>query len=79
MRKENVKVIIWGLGSMGKGMAEMLLKKKGVEIVGVVGRGEKLGKSMYDFLGIQKEDKNDCFIGTYDDVIKEKSADVVLR
>ncbi len=78
MRKENVKVIIWGLGSMGKGMAEMLLKKKGVEIVGVVGRGEKLGKSMYDFLEIQKEEKNDCFIGTYDDVIKEKSADVVL-
>lgn len=78
MRKENVKVIIWGLGSMGKGMAEMLLKKKGVEIVGVVGRGEKLGKSMYDFLEIQKDDKKDCFIGTYDDVIKEKSADVVL-
>ena len=24
---ENVKVIIWGLGAMGGGMADMLLKK----------------------------------------------------
>ena len=38
---ENVKVIIWGLGSMGGGMADMLLHKKGVEIVGVVGRNKK--------------------------------------
>ena len=33
---ENVKVIIWGLGAMGGGIADMLLKKKGVDIVGVV-------------------------------------------
>ncbi len=30
MAKENVKVILWGLGAMGKGMAEMLLNKKKV-------------------------------------------------
>ena len=28
---ENVKVIIWGLGAMGGGMADMLLKKQGVD------------------------------------------------
>ena len=39
---ENVKVIIWGLGAMGGGMADMLLTKKGIEIVGVVGRGAKI-------------------------------------
>ena len=38
---QNVKVIIWGLGAMGGGMAKMLLNKKGVDIVGVVGRGAK--------------------------------------
>lgn len=38
---KEVKVIIWGLGAMGGGMADMLLKKKGVEIVGVAGRGAK--------------------------------------
>ena len=45
---EKVKVIIWGLGAMGGGMADMLLKKEGVEIVGAVGRGAKIGKSMFD-------------------------------
>ncbi|MGE5630364.1 MAG: Gfo/Idh/MocA family oxidoreductase, partial [Caulobacteraceae bacterium] len=78
MRKENVKVIIWGLGAMGKGMAEMLLKKKGVEIVGVVGRGAKIGKSMYDFLDVERGSRPDIKIGALEDVIKEKSADVVL-
>ena len=43
---ENVKVIIWGLGAMGGGMADMLLKKQGVDIVGVAGRGKKIGTSM---------------------------------
>jgi len=30
-----IRVIIWGFGAMGKGMAQMLLMKKGVEIVGI--------------------------------------------
>ena len=75
---ENVKVIIWGLGAMGGGMADMLLKKKGVEIVGVAGRGAKVGKSMYDFIKTPKGDRPDVIIGTPEDVIKEKAADVVL-
>lgn len=75
---ENVKVIIWGLGAMGGGMADMLLKKKGVDIVGAVGRGDKVGKSMYDFIETPKGDRPDVIIGTPEDVIKEKCADVVL-
>jgi len=75
---ENVKVIIWGLGAMGLGMADMLLKKKGVDIVGVAGRGAKLGKSMYDYIKTPRGDCPDVIIGTPEDVIKEKSADVVL-
>ena len=78
MRKENVRVIIWGLGAMGGGMADMLLKKKGVEIVGAVGRGAKIGKSMYDYIKTEKGSKKDVIIGSYEDVIKEKAADVVL-
>lgn len=77
-KMENVKVIIWGLGAMGGGMADMLLKKKGVEIVGVAGRGAKVGKSMYDFIKTPKGDRPDVIIGTPEDVIKEKAADVVL-
>ncbi len=59
---KNVKVIIWGLGAMGSGMADMLLKKKGVDIVGVAGRPNKQGKSMYDFIrGIQKRHETSVF------------------
>ncbi len=78
MRKENVKVIIWGLGAMGSGMADMLLKKKGVEIVGVAGRGSKLGKSMYDFIKTERGDRPDVIIGTPEEVITEGAADVVI-
>ncbi len=78
MRKENVKVIIWGLGAMGGGIADMLLKKKGVEIVGAVGRGDKIGKSMYDYIKTERGNRPDVIIGTFEDVIKEKAADVVV-
>ncbi len=75
---ENVKVIIWGLGAMGGGMADMLLKKKGVDIVGAVGRGAKIGKSMYDYIQTEKGDRPDVLIGSPEDVIKKGAADVVL-
>jgi hypothetical protein len=75
---QNVKVIIWGLGAMGGGMARMLLEKKGVDIVGAVGRGAKLGKSMYEIIGVERGDRPEVLIGTPEDVIKEKAADVVL-
>ncbi|HZK32881.1 MAG TPA: 2,4-diaminopentanoate dehydrogenase [Tissierellaceae bacterium] len=78
MRKENIKVIVWGLGSMGKGVAEMLLNKKGVEVSGAVVRGPKIGKSMYDFLDMERGDRKDLLAGSYEDVIKEGSADMVV-
>jgi 4-hydroxy-tetrahydrodipicolinate reductase len=74
----NIKVIIWGLGAMGSGMAELLLSKKGVDIAGVAGRGRKTGKSMYDFLSVKRNGRADIIIGSPEQVIKEKSADVVL-
>jgi hypothetical protein len=75
---KEVKVIIWGLGAMGSGIADMLLKKEGVEIVGVVGRGAKLGKSMYDYIKTPRGDRPDVIIGPPEEVIKEGSADVVM-
>lgn len=75
---KNVQVIIMGLGAMGGGMAKMLLKKEGVDIAGVVGRGNMVGKSMFEVLGIDKGDKKDVIIGTMEEVITEKAADVVL-
>ena len=75
---QHVKVIIWGLGAMGSGMAELLLTKKGVDIVGVVGREGKIGKSMYGFLAVERRGRPDIIIGSPEEVIKEKAADVVL-
>ncbi len=60
---ENVKVILWGLGAMGGGIGRMLAKKKGVDIVGAIDIGEKLGKSMYDVIpGIVRGDRQDVTV-----------------
>jgi 4-hydroxy-tetrahydrodipicolinate reductase len=75
---QKVRVIIWGMGAMGSGMAKMLLKKQGVEIVGAIDIGTKLGKSMFDLIGEDKGDKPEVIIGTPEEVIKEKCADVCL-
>ncbi len=74
---ENVKVIIWGLGAMGGGMAKMLLNKKGVDIVGVAEIGAKVGKSMFECLGVDRGDRADVII-TDQSVIKPGAADIVL-
>lgn len=75
---KNVKVIIWGLGAMGGGCADMLLNKKGIDIVGVAGRGKKIGTSMYDYIKTEKGDREDVKIQAAEDVIKPGAADVVL-
>ena len=76
MRK--VRVGIWGFGAMGTGMANMILKKEGMEIVSVCSRSTA-GKSMYDVLGIDREDRNEVIInGNYEEAFTEKSCDVVL-
>ena len=33
---EKIGVLVWGLGNMGRGIAEMLLTKEGIEIVGAI-------------------------------------------
>ena len=76
---KNVKVIIWGLGAMGGGIAKMLAKKQGVDIVGAIDIGAKLGKSMYDVIpGIERGDRDDVIVGTAEEVIKKGAADIVV-
>jgi len=77
--RENVRVIIWGFGAMGSGMADMLLSKKGVDIVGAVGgTNSKVGKSMYDVIETPRGDRPEVIIGKAEDIIKEGAADIVL-
>ena len=77
---ENIKVIIWGFGAMGSGMAEMLLKKKGVEIVGVCDRNAaRVGKDMYEVLQLERGDRNPVIItDKIEEIAKEGAVDVAL-
>lgn len=75
---ENVKVIIWGLGAMGSGIARMLLKKEGVDIVGSIDIGAKVGKPLHEVIGVEASEKTKAIVGTTSDYITEKRADIVL-
>jgi len=47
-----VKVLLWGLGAMGSGMADMLLGKKDVKVVAALSKsGTKRGKDLGEVLG----------------------------
>lgn len=77
---DNIKVVIWGFGAMGSGMADMLLKKQGVDIVGVCDRDpNKVGKSMYDVLDAVQGDRPEVMIKhDIEDVVTAGCADVAL-
>lgn len=78
MAKENIKVILWGVGAMGQGMADMLLRKKGVEIVGAIDMGDKLGKSLFQFIEAEKGDREDIIIKEAHEVIGKETADIAI-
>lgn len=60
---ENIKVLLWGFGAMGSGMAKMLLNKKGIEIIGVCDIDpNKRDKSMFEFLGIARGTHPEVYI-----------------
>ncbi|MTI61349.1 MAG: NADP-binding protein [Firmicutes bacterium] len=77
---ENIKAIIWGFGAMGSGMAKMLLKKKGVDIVGVCDLDpNKIGKNMYEILGIEQGANPEVIINdNVEKIIANQSVDIVL-
>ena len=77
---ENVKILIWGFGAMGKGMAEMLSEKKGVEISGVCDLNPNIiGKSIFELLNIEKGSKKDVLINNdIDYLLNNTETDLVL-
>ena len=80
MRKEKVRVLIWGFGAMGSGMARMLLKKQGFELAGVCDRNPRLaGKSVYELLDLPVPDAGNLIIAdNIEDVVHEKCCDVAI-
>lgn len=77
---DNVKVVIWGFGAMGSGMARMLLKKKGVDIVGVCDlHPQRAGKSIFEVLGVERGERPEVIINpNVDEVLTEKCCDICL-
>lgn len=60
----NIRVLIWGFGAMGSGMAEMLLSKKGVEISGVCDmHPDRVGRSIFELLDRDRGDHPEVLIG----------------
>ena len=75
---DKIKVIIWGFGAMGSGMAEMLLKKKGVEISGICdSHPDRKGRDMLSVLKSNGNLTNTDNINHPKVIIKEKIEDIV--
>lgn len=50
-----IRVLQWGLGAMGSGMARLMLDKAGLKIVAAVdGRPDFVGKDLGDVLNVGK-------------------------
>lgn len=75
---ENIKIAIWGFGAMGAGMANMLLNKKGVDIVAVCDlHPKRVNKSVAQVLGTDKL-KDVIITGDIDEALKGKNVDLCL-
>ena len=77
---ENIKIVIWGFGAMGRGMADMILTKKGIEITGVCDlHPDLVNKSIFNALESKKGDHNEVIVSdNIDDLLENKKCDVVL-
>lgn len=73
-----IRVLQWGLGAMGSGMARLMLEKAGLKIVAVVdGRPDYVGKDLGNVLGIGKE-VGVIVSNTPEDVLNKEDVDIVI-
>jgi len=74
---ENIKVIVWGIGTMGTLMAKILAGKEGVELVGALDSAPgKTGRPLSEITGISGHEKVPVSRNAED--VLSKNADVVL-
>ncbi len=75
-----IHVVIWGFGAMGRGMAGMLLDKKGVEIAGVCDVNESIvGNSVFELLNREPQDHKDVRVSNnIDELLDKDKCDIVL-
>jgi 4-hydroxy-tetrahydrodipicolinate reductase len=76
---QNINVVIWGFGAMGKGIAEMLVTKKGVQICGVCDVNPNIvGKNFLDFIENTSDHPNVKVNDDIDNILSSNKVDVVL-
>jgi len=80
MKRDSVKIVIWGFGAMGSGMARMIIKKQGFDIVGVVDRYTGfIGKSIFAILKVENPFTHDVIVeNDIERILNEEKPDLVL-
>lgn len=74
----SIRVLQWGLGAMGSGMARLMLEKSGLQIVAAVdGRPDYVGKDLGDVLGVGKH-LGVTVTNKPEDVLDKEKVDLVI-
>lgn len=76
----NIRIVIWGFGAMGSGIARMILEKQGLEITGVLDTWDELvGKNIYDRLDLDPQGRDPVYISNQpEEVISKDQCDLVV-
>ncbi len=76
---DKVKVVIWGFGAMGRGMAQMLMLKKGVEITGVCDVNPAIvGMDIRTLIDVQSDHPEVIIQSDIDQILNHHRPDIVL-
>jgi 4-hydroxy-tetrahydrodipicolinate reductase len=80
MRTAKIRVVLWGLGAMGSGMAKMLLSKEGFQITGICDlHPARIGRRLSDVLAMSVPDDSDIFVQSeVHGLINRSRCDLVL-
>lgn len=77
--KNKIRVAMWGFGAMGSGITKTLLSKQGIEITGVCdNHPERVGKSVYELLSMDRTDNKDIIIKATIDEVLADPADICV-
>ncbi len=90
---EDIRVVLWGLGAMGSGVARVLAGRPGIRIVGAVGqRPERFGTDLGQAVGLERslgveiqgdpekvlsESKGDLVVHATASTVKEVTPDII--
>jgi 2,4-diaminopentanoate dehydrogenase len=79
-KPRKVKVVIWGFGAMGSGMAKMLLEKEGFVITGVCDlHPNRVNQKLSSVLNQKVSPRQDIVIQDHiESLVSKKQADIVL-